>query len=164
MADVAGKNWCISHFNHQNCRGLLVSSYASSSISQNGNFIDYNSLWASAAMNRSNTLRSISFSDIIGLKDQRQLPKLHGWGMNSRQRATLIAVFQEPPRPDIAWADVESLFGALGAEISEGRGSRVRVAHGGARAVFHRPHPEKEIDRGAVRSVRRFLVEAGVAP
>lgn len=27
--------------------------------------------------------------------------------------------------------------------------------------VFHRLHPEKETDKGAVKSVRRFLVEAG---
>jgi hypothetical protein len=32
------------------------------------------------------------------------------------------------------------------------------------RAVFHRPHPQKETDRGSVRSMRRFLSEAGVRP
>ncbi|MFN6309943.1 MAG: type II toxin-antitoxin system HicA family toxin, partial [Planctomyces sp.] len=32
------------------------------------------------------------------------------------------------------------------------------------RAVFHRPHPQKETDKGAVRSMRRFLTEAGVTP
>lgn len=30
------------------------------------------------------------------------------------------------------------------------------------RAVFHRPYPEKETDKGAVKSLRRFLTEAGV--
>jgi len=30
------------------------------------------------------------------------------------------------------------------------------------RAVFHRPHPRKETDKGALRSMRRFLLEAGV--
>ena len=64
----------------------------------------------------------------------------------------------------MAWTDVEKLFGALGAEVSEGRGSRVRVYLGGVRAVFHRPRPQKEADKGALRSVRRFLVEAGVEP
>jgi hypothetical protein len=29
-------------------------------------------------------------------------------------------------------------------------------------AVFHRPHPRKEIDKGAVKSLRKFLREAGV--
>lgn len=33
--------------------------------------------------------------------------------------------------------------------MSEGSGSRVRVRPGGARAVVHRPHPQKETDRGA---------------
>jgi hypothetical protein len=51
---------------------------------------------------------------------------------------------------------------ALGAEITEGRGSRVRIALNGIRAVFHRPHPQKETDKGAVVSMRRFLIQAGV--
>ena len=38
------------------------------------------------------------------------------------------------------------------------------VAVNGVRAVFHRPHPRKETDKGAIRSVRRFLTEAGITP
>ncbi len=53
---------------------------------------------------------------------------------------------------------------ALGAELSEGRGSRLRVYFSGVRAVFHRPHPRKEGGRGAVKSLRRFLLEAGLKP
>ena len=49
-----------------------------------------------------------------------------------------------------------------GAEVSEGSGSRVRIAFKGVRAVFHRPHPRKEADRGAVAAMHRFLVEAGI--
>ena len=67
-------------------------------------------------------------------------------------------------RADIVWKDVEALLKALGAEISEGRGSRVRIALQGVRAVFHRPHPRKEADRGTVASVRRLLTEAGIEP
>ncbi len=33
----------------------------------------------------------------------------------------------------------------------------------GVRTVFHRPHPAKEADRGAVKSMRRFLEEAEVS-
>jgi HicA toxin of bacterial toxin-antitoxin, len=65
-------------------------------------------------------------------------------------------------RPNILWTDIEALLVNLGAEISEGSGSRIRVELHGIRAVFHRPHPRKETDRGAVASVRRFLQEAGV--
>jgi len=84
--------------------------------------------------------------------------------VRAKHRATLQAVFARPVRADIAWTDIEALLLALGAELSEGRGSRLRVALCGVRAVFHRPHPQKETDRGAVVSVRRLLSEAGVHP
>ncbi|MCX7047458.1 MAG: type II toxin-antitoxin system HicA family toxin [Candidatus Sumerlaeota bacterium] len=82
--------------------------------------------------------------------------------MNSRHKKILAKILETPDRADIAWTDIESLFIALNAEVSEGRGSRIRVALNGVRAVFHRPHPRKEACKGAVRSVRRFLNEAGV--
>jgi HicA toxin of bacterial toxin-antitoxin, len=84
--------------------------------------------------------------------------------MRSRHRKTLRAIFENPVRANIPWADIESLLRACGAEISEGRGSRVRIALHGVRAVFHRPHPQKETDKGAVVSMRHFLTEAGVEP
>ena len=84
--------------------------------------------------------------------------------MRKKHRATLAAIFADPVRADIAWRDIEALFLACGGEVTEGQGSRVRVALNGVRAVFHRPHPEKETDKGAVKSVRRFLKEAGVTP
>lgn len=80
----------------------------------------------------------------------------------NRHRRTLLAILDEPVRSNIAWRDIEAMFVAFGAEITEGAGSRVRIALNGVRAVFHRPHPQKETDKGAVRSVRRFLFEAGV--
>ena len=84
--------------------------------------------------------------------------------MSGKHARTLRAIFADPVRANINWSDVEALFTHLGADVSEGAGSRVRVALNGVRAVFHRPHPEKETDKGAVRSVRRFLAEAGVTP
>lgn len=84
--------------------------------------------------------------------------------MNNRHRATLSAVFADPVQASIKWTDIEAMLRAAGAEITEGSGSRVRVALNGVRAVFHRPHPHKETDKGAVRSVRRFLSETGVVP
>ncbi len=82
--------------------------------------------------------------------------------MNKKKRQTLKHIFESPVRSDISWIDIESLFTALGADISEGRGSRVRVALNEVRAVFHRPHPKRVTNKGAVKSVRRFLQEAGV--
>ena len=84
--------------------------------------------------------------------------------MNKKVKRTLAAIFENPVRSDVSWKDIESLFKALEAEISEGRGSRVRIVLNDVRAVFHRPHPQKETDKGALKSVRRFLTEAGVQP
>jgi hypothetical protein len=84
--------------------------------------------------------------------------------ISRKHRTTLDAVFADPIRAGISWRDIESLLLACGAEIDEGSGSRVRVALNGVRAVFHRPHPQKETDKGAVRSVRRFLIEAEIRP
>ena len=76
--------------------------------------------------------------------------------MRRKHRATLVAIFAEPVRSNIRWSDIVAMFAAAGAEISEGRGSRVRISLGGVDAVFHRPHPRKETDKGAVRSMRRL--------
>jgi hypothetical protein len=84
--------------------------------------------------------------------------------MNSQQRRILKKIFDDPVRSNILWADIESLLRACGAEITEGQGSRIRIALNDVRAVFHRPHPRSETDKGAIKSMRRFLAEAGVIP
>lgn len=84
--------------------------------------------------------------------------------MNSRHKKTLSAIFADPVRANIEWADIESLFKTCGGEVSEGRGSRVRVELNGVLATFHRPHPQPTTDKGAVKSVRRFLENAKVKP
>ncbi len=80
----------------------------------------------------------------------------------NRHQRTLEAIYEK--RANIPWLEIESMLLNFGAEISEGRGSRVRIALNGELAVFHRPHPQKETDRGAVASMRRFLAEAGITP
>jgi hypothetical protein len=84
--------------------------------------------------------------------------------MSRKHQRILRAIFEDPVRSNIPWRDIEAMLDAAGAEISEGEGSRVRIALNGVRAVFHRPHPQKETDKGAVKSMRRFLAEAGVTP
>lgn len=82
--------------------------------------------------------------------------------MNKNQQKILRQIFEDPIRADVQWNDIEKLLRGVGADISEGKGSRVRIFLNGVRAVFHRPHPEKETDKGALKSMRRFLQEAGV--
>lgn len=84
--------------------------------------------------------------------------------MSGRHYATLYAIFEKPVKANIHWRDIENMLRHYGAEISEGEGSRVRIALGGVRAVFHRPHPEKETDKGAVKAMRDFLTAAGIEP
>jgi len=83
--------------------------------------------------------------------------------VNTKQQQTYKRIFENPISGDLKWKDVESLFEALGAEISEGRGSRVRVVLNGVKAVFHRPHPSPSTNKGALKSVRVFLENAGKA-
>lgn len=82
--------------------------------------------------------------------------------LNRKQKKALDSIFENPIRSDILWNDIINLLIALEAEVSEGRGSRVRIYLNGVRAVFHRPHPQKEANRGTLKSIRRFLRKAGV--
>jgi len=84
--------------------------------------------------------------------------------MQKKYLRILKLIFTNPPSANISWKDIEALFKNLKAEITEGRGSRIRIALKGRRAVFHRPHLHKETDKGAVKSVRRFLENIGVKP
>lgn len=84
--------------------------------------------------------------------------------MNAAHRKTLAAIFSAPPPTTLEWRRIEALFVALGAQVIEGRGSRVRFELNGVVATFHRPHPAKEAKPYQVRDARDFLIEAGIRP
>lgn len=84
--------------------------------------------------------------------------------MNRRHQRTLEAIFAQPVTGSIRWRESEALLKALGATVSQRAGSRVAVLLHGRVAVFHRPHPGPELDKGAVKDLRRFLENCGVAP
>lgn len=84
--------------------------------------------------------------------------------MNRKHKKTLTAIFAHPTRSDIQWSDIEALFTALGANVTEGAGSRVRVRLADLSATFHRPHPQKETKPYAARDVRDFMADAGIRP
>ncbi|HUF08003.1 MAG TPA: type II toxin-antitoxin system HicA family toxin [Rhodothermales bacterium] len=84
--------------------------------------------------------------------------------LTARHRKTLEAIFRKPTRPDIRWSDVERLFVAVGSEISEGGGSRVRIKLGNQVKTFHRPHPSDMAKRYAVEAAREFLKDHGIEP
>ena len=83
--------------------------------------------------------------------------------MKNKHQKILQNIFKTPVPSNILWKDIENMLLGLGAEITEGNGSRVRIYLNGVRAVFHRPHPQKETDKGAIASVRKFLNAAKVS-
>lgn len=84
--------------------------------------------------------------------------------MKSKDRKLLERIFARPVSGNIRWTELVSLFKSLGAEISEAEGSRVRVLLFGEIRVFHRPHPSPMTDKGAVESIRKWLLEHEVEP
>ena len=84
--------------------------------------------------------------------------------MNSKHRKTLAAIFADPVSGTISWMDIESLFLAVGCEVIEGKGSRVRFVYQDVIGSFHRPHPSKEAKRYQVKDAREFLTKIGVMP
>ena len=84
--------------------------------------------------------------------------------MNSKARKTLQAIFAVPTRKSLAWADIEALFVALGATVTEGDGSRVKFDLKGKTAAFHRPHNPGTARAYQVELAREFLMRLGVTP
>jgi hypothetical protein len=84
--------------------------------------------------------------------------------VNSTQTKTLARIYDEPVRTDLRWSEVRSLLMALGAAITEGRGSRVRITLKNHHLMLHRPHPQPELKPYMARAVRELLQNAGVAP
>ena len=84
--------------------------------------------------------------------------------MNAAQRKTLEVIFEKPTRADVQWSKIEGLVKALGGEVAEGRGSRVRFRLGARVATFHGPHPKRVTGKATLEDVRRFLENAGIKP
>jgi hypothetical protein len=84
--------------------------------------------------------------------------------MNSTHRKTLEAVFVDPVLRSLEWRRIEALLIAIGCQVIEGNGSRVRFEKNGVIATFHRPHPSKEAKPYQVRDAREFLISIGVKP
>ncbi len=84
--------------------------------------------------------------------------------MNKTHQRTLEAIFRKPVPTSLEWRRIESLFTAIGTQIIEGAGSRVRFELNGVIGTFHRPHPQKEAKPYQVRDARLFLEKVGVLP
>lgn len=94
--------------------------------------------------------RTISFRDSMDI--------------NAKNRKTLVAIFTRPTLASLLFTDIEALIRALGGEVTEREGSRVKVELNGETWRCHRPHPGKEAKRYQVEEARELLVRAGVTP
>ncbi|MDO9204857.1 type II toxin-antitoxin system HicA family toxin [Methylotenera sp.] len=84
--------------------------------------------------------------------------------MNATHKKTLEAIFTNPVSKSLEWRRIEALLIALGSQVIEGNGSRVRFEKSGLIATFHRPHPAKEAKPYQVRDARQFIESLGVKP
>jgi len=84
--------------------------------------------------------------------------------VNKKHRKTLRAIFAKPTSPSIIFADIEALIVALGGEVHEREGSRVKIVLYGEQWRCHRPHPGKEAKRYQVEEARKLLERVGVQP
>ncbi|MGI9036902.1 MAG: type II toxin-antitoxin system HicA family toxin [Pyrinomonadaceae bacterium] len=82
--------------------------------------------------------------------------------MNRKQQRIFEAVRAAPTGANILFADLEKLTCALGGEVVEGSGSRVKFLLNGAEFFAHRPHPQKEAKKYQVDNFREFLKLAGI--
>lgn len=82
--------------------------------------------------------------------------------VSKKHLKTLQMIFQTPVRSDVKWDDIEKLLVACGAELYERRGSRICIKLNNEIAVFHRPHPRKETNKGALKSMKLFLIKSGI--
>jgi hypothetical protein len=84
--------------------------------------------------------------------------------MNRKHTKTLRAIFVRPTSSAIVFQDIEALVVALGGQVTEREGSRVKIEIAGEPWRCHRPHPGKEAKRYQVEELRELLERVGVTP
>ena len=86
--------------------------------------------------------------------------------LSKKHCRTLCAIFEEPTRANIRWADFLALCRALGADVrkpGKTAGSRQRIALRGRKTVLQIASGTYD-EKGSVESARVFLQNAGVTP
>ena len=78
--------------------------------------------------------------------------------MSRKHRRTLRAIFAEPVRANVNRTDIEAMLVASGAELSEGAGSRVRIALNTGEATL-----TTRLHRGRQHIARQLVTETTAA-
>lgn len=84
--------------------------------------------------------------------------------MDNKQKKVLEQIFAKPVRHNIKWKQIEHMFEALGAELSEGSHGHLKVELNGHIKNFSRPKHKELQHTDEVLALRHFLEEAGVTP
>ena len=84
--------------------------------------------------------------------------------MNAKHRKTLRAIFTKPTSPSIVFNEIEALLLALGGQVHDREGSRIKITIKGEQWRCHRPHPGKEAKRYQVEEIRELLERIGEQP
>ncbi len=84
--------------------------------------------------------------------------------MNAKHRKTLRAIFTKPTSPSIVFNEIQALLLALGGQVHEREGSRIKITIKGEQWRCHRPHPGKEAKRYQVEEIRELLERIGEQP
>jgi transcriptional antiterminator Rof (Rho-off) len=84
--------------------------------------------------------------------------------MKTKHTRTKQAIFAKPTQANIRFADIEALVVAMGGEVIEREGSRVRITLRGEEWRPHRPHPGKEAKKYQVEEFRELLERTGEKP
>lgn len=79
----------------------------------------------------------------------------------SKKEKLLRRIMGKPPRKDITYNEVETLFESMGYEKTEGSGSRVSFYHSDKDHLIelHKPHPGNELKLYQIRKIQRKLGE-----
>ena len=84
--------------------------------------------------------------------------------MSNKHRKTLERIFSTPPPKGMPWEDIESLLRGIGADITEGSGSRVKYDKCGVTLALHRPHNPKTTRSYHIPLLREFFEKVGIRP
>lgn len=85
--------------------------------------------------------------------------------MSSNKNKKLIAkIFANPASASLTWREVSAALLSVGATIEERKGSAVLIKIGEHRLALHKPHPQPEMKKYSIRSIRMFLEKCEIRP
>lgn len=84
--------------------------------------------------------------------------------MKAKHSKTLRALFSKLTKASITYVELEAMLLALGAELTEREGSRVKFTLHGIEWHAHRPRPGKQAKKYQVEQLREILILLDITP